>query len=77
MATPTTQEWTGTVEFLDLEGGVWVLTTPTGQRYQLFRAPRELLKEGLSVTITGQLRQDMLTTAQVGQVLEVSSFRTL
>jgi len=75
MSAPATQEWSGQVEFLDVEGGVWVLTTASGQHYQLFRAPRELLQEGLEVTITGQIRKDMLTAAQVGEVLEVRGFR--
>lgn len=74
--TPALQEWSGTIQFLDLEGGVWVLTTATGQRYQLFRAPRELLQEGLGVTVTGQIREDVMTVAQVGPVLEVTGFRT-
>lgn len=67
-------EYTGQIEFLDLEGGVWVLTTPTGEHYSLFRAPKELLREGLEVVITGQIKPDMMTAAQVGPVLEVSSF---
>jgi hypothetical protein len=74
--TPALQEWSGTIQFLDLEGGVWVLTTATGQHYQLFRAPRELLQEGLGVTVTGQIREDVVTVAQVGPVLEVTGFRT-
>lgn len=70
------QEYSGTIEFLDIEGGVWVLTLPSGQQYALFRVPKELLQEGLEVTIQGQLKEDMVTVAQVGPVLEVKSFRT-
>jgi len=69
------QEFRGTIEFLDIEGGVWVLTLPSGQHYALFRAPKELLQEGLQVTIQGQVREDWVTTAQVGPVLEVKSFQ--
>ncbi len=69
------QEYSGTIQFLDIEGGVWVLTLPSGQHYALFRAPKELLQEGLEVTIQGQLKEDMVTVAQVGPVLEVKSFR--
>jgi hypothetical protein len=42
------QEFRGTIEFLDIEGGVWVLTLPSGQHYALFRAPKELLQEGIA-----------------------------
>ena len=76
MSTSVTQAFTGTIEFLDLEGGVWVLTTASGQHYALFRAPQELLVEGLEVTIQGSLQSDMMTAAQVGEVLEVKSFIT-
>ncbi len=72
-----TQDFSGTIEFLDLEGGVWVLTTPAGQHYALFRAPQDLLAEGLEVTIQGSIQSDMVTAAQVGQVLEVKSFTPL
>lgn len=67
-------EYQGQIEFLDIEGGVWVLTTPAGEHYSLFRAPKELLQEGMEVVITGQIKPDMVTAAQVGEVLEVSSF---
>lgn len=67
-------EFPGTIEFLDLEGGVWVLTTAAGDHYQLFRAPGALLKEGQAVVIQGEIKTDMMTAAQVGPVLEVSGF---
>jgi hypothetical protein len=65
--------YTGRIQFLDLEGGVWVLVTPD-ETYALFRAPKELLKENLEVIISGRIQADIMTTAQVGPVLEVSSF---
>ncbi|MGF1574471.1 MAG: hypothetical protein ACFCU9_00790 [Cyanophyceae cyanobacterium] len=75
-STSVSQAFSGTIEFLDLEGGVWVLTTPAGDHYALFRAPQDLLAEGLEVTIQGSLKSDMMTAAQVGEVLEVKSFTT-
>ncbi len=68
-----TQTYTGTIEFLDLEGGVWVLKT-SNEQYSLFRAPKDLLQEGLQVEITGQINTDVMTAAQVGPVLEVSDY---
>ncbi|MDX2271483.1 MAG: hypothetical protein NW237_05970 [Cyanobacteriota bacterium] len=70
------EAYVGQIEFLDIEGGVWVLTVDSGRHYALFRAPKELLKEGLKVSIKGQVKPDMVTAAQVGPVLEVSSFTT-
>lgn len=69
------QEYQGKIEFLDIESGVWVLTVSSGTHYALFRAPKDLLQEGLEVTIQGQVKEDMLTVAQVGPVLEVKSFK--
>lgn len=68
------QTYTGTIEFLDLSGGVWVLTTAEGSHYALYRAPQELLHEGMAVTIEGSLNPDIMTAAQVGSVLEVKGF---
>ncbi len=67
------QTYTGTIEFLDLEGGVWVLSTEE-ERYALFRAPKQLLQDGLDVAVTGQVNPDIVTAAQVGPVLEVSEY---
>ncbi|MBF2077907.1 MAG: hypothetical protein IGR76_05155 [Synechococcales cyanobacterium T60_A2020_003] len=63
----------GTIERVNLGVGAWVLKTPS-QTYELYKAPPELLKAGLAVTVTGEIRADVMTTTMVGPVLEVKGF---
>lgn len=65
---------TGTVEYRDIELGVWVLATPSGETYELVDAPPQLLQNGLRVQIEGIVRNDMMTVSMVGPILEVRSF---
>ena len=58
---------------LEIEGGPWVLRVPGGPTYQLvgdLSPARPLL--GLTVSVTGRLAHEVMTTAQVGPVVEVS-----
>ncbi len=63
----------GTVEKVNLGAGAWVLKAQD-QTYELYKAPAELLKAGLSATVKGEIRTDVMTTAMVGPVLEVKDF---
>lgn len=66
----------GVVRWLDLEGGVWVLDprdgADSGGRLQLLGLV-EPGWAGREVVLTGVLRPDVMTTAQVGPVLEVAA----
>lgn len=62
---------TGRVEFLDIEGGCLVLRVD-GQAYQLVGVDRETARPGTTVTVRGRVRTDLLTTCQVGPVLQVA-----
>lgn len=64
---------TGTVKYQDLGVGTWSLVTPN-QTYELKDAPPPLRQEGLKVEIEGIIRDDMVTIAMIGPVLEVKSF---
>jgi hypothetical protein len=44
--------------------------------YELHNPPQDLQKSGLKVTITGQIREDIMTMAMIGPVLEIESFET-
>lgn len=68
------REFEGEIQFLDIEGGVWALVSDEGDRYPLFRAPAALLEEGLNVTISGRLNDEVANVAQIGPVLEVLTF---
>jgi hypothetical protein len=64
---------TGRVERVDLEGGCTVLRGDNGTTYQLMGGDPDVVKPGASVQIRGRVRDDIMTTCQMGPVLEVLS----
>ncbi|NEP06193.1 MULTISPECIES: hypothetical protein [Okeania] len=68
---------TGTVEKKGFGTGTWALVTENGETYELKDAPTELCKSDLKVSITGTIRDDVMTLAMIGPVLEVESFEVL
>ncbi len=67
----------GTVEFRDVEMGVWVLVGDDGTTYQISGGRSSLLKEGQRVEIDGTVDGAAMGTAMVGPVLRVSGYRVL
>ena len=67
----------GTVEFKDVEMGVWVLDGEDGRTYQLAGGRSALLKEGQRVEIDGDVDTGAMGVAMVGPVLRVRAFRAL
>lgn len=67
----------GTVERKGFGPGTWALVTPSGETYELHKAPNDLQKDGLKVKVRGQIRDDVMTFAMIGPVLEVQSFELL
>lgn len=61
----------GQVQYSPLGFGTWVLKTDSGETYQLYKPPASIQKEGLRVEVEGRLRDDIMTVAMVGRVLEV------
>jgi len=57
--------------------GVWALVTSEGKTYQLKDAPQILRQEIAQVTITGKIREDLMTSAMIGPVLEIKSFNII
>jgi hypothetical protein len=69
---------TGKIEHRDIGMGAWALITDDGTTYEILRgADKSLLKAGQKVEITGQVREDVMTTAMIGSVLEVKSFEVI
>ncbi|MFB2976761.1 hypothetical protein [Microseira sp. BLCC-F43] len=66
---------TGTVERKGFGKGTWALVAENGDQYEIHAgAPKELLQKGQKVTVKGEIRQDIMTIAMIGPVLEVQSF---
>lgn len=68
---------TGVIERKGLGPGTWALVADSGETYELKNAPAELKKSDLKVKVEGQVRDDVMTFAMIGPVLEVKSFEVL
>lgn len=64
----------GTIERKGFGTGTWALVSTSGDTYELHKAPKELQKAGLNVSVDGQIRKDVMTIAMIGPVLEVKHF---
>jgi hypothetical protein len=67
----------GKIEYKDLGMGTWVFISESAETYELYNPPSELCKPNLSVEITGKIRDDLMSMAMVGSILEVESFKLL
>ncbi len=66
---------TGTITWVEMGTGTWALSGDDGQTYELYGSKAEALDtEGQKVSITGTIREDVMTMAMIGPVLEVESF---
>ncbi|MDF5729164.1 MAG: hypothetical protein PUP92_14350 [Rhizonema sp. PD38] len=69
---------TGTIEHRNIGTGAWALVSDEGVTYEILRgADKNLLKSGQKVKVTGQVRDDVMTAAMIGSVLEVKSFEAI
>ncbi|MEM8720590.1 MAG: DUF5818 domain-containing protein [Cyanobacteria bacterium P01_G01_bin.39] len=68
---------TGTVSKKGFGFGTWALSTEDGTTYELKDPASELQQEGIKVEITGKIREDVMTMAMIGSVLEVESYKIL
>ncbi|MEL6441956.1 MAG: DUF5818 domain-containing protein [Cyanobacteria bacterium J06621_8] len=68
---------TGTVEKKGFGFGTWALVTSDGTTYELKDSASQLQQEGIKVEVTGKIREDIMTLAMIGAVLEVDSYQIL
>jgi hypothetical protein len=69
---------TGTIQRRELGTGTWALVADEGTTYEILRgANKELLKVGQRAKVIGQVREDIMTIAMIGPVLEVKSFELI
>jgi len=66
---------TGNISKKGFGFGVWALETEDGTVYELKDPTSELTKITKSVTIEGVIREDIMTIAAIGPVLEIKSFQ--
>jgi len=66
----------GTIEYIDIGTGTWALVTDTDEQYEIWQpAPQSILQEGLKVSVTAKIRDDVMSMAAIGDVIEVEDFQ--
>jgi len=64
-------EFPGTVVYVDLEGGFYGIAAEDGSQYDPINLPESFRKDGLEVTVTAKLREDMGGIHMYGSIIEV------
>ncbi|AFY56323.1 hypothetical protein Riv7116_3881 [Rivularia sp. PCC 7116] len=65
----------GTVERRDIGMGAWAFISEDGKTYEIMRgADKALLQAGQKAEVTGDVREDIMSAAMIGPMLEVKSF---
>jgi hypothetical protein len=67
----------GKIEKSDLEGGLWLLVTDSGDRYQLEGGDRELYIIGRRVSVTGREEDQMMGIGMTGPLFKVKKYEIL
>jgi heat shock protein HslJ len=67
----------GTIQYIDLEGGFYGISTVNGEKYLPMNLAPEFRVDGLPVAFTARERQDISTTAMWGIPVEITSIRMI
>lgn len=65
----------GTVEHLEVEGGVWVIRAEDGSTYNPMNLPPDFRVEGLAVEADAVVRDDLASFKMVGPIVELVRVR--
>jgi hypothetical protein len=69
---------TGTIERRNIGLGAWAFVTEDGVTYEIPKSSdKNLLKSGQKAKVTGKVREDLMTAAMIGSVLEVHGFEVI
>ncbi len=63
---------TGTVEFIELEGGFYGIVADDSQKYDPINLAKEFQTDGLRVRFEAKLRTDVATIRQWGKTIEIT-----
>ena len=73
VSTGNTVQGSGTVVYIDLEGGFFGIVADNGERYLPLNLPPELQKDDIRVVFDGVIREDMFTIRQWGIPLDITT----
>ncbi|MHC9540864.1 MAG: hypothetical protein AB9903_15275 [Vulcanimicrobiota bacterium] len=65
----------GKIEKSDVESGIWLLVTDSGERYQLQGGDRELYIKGRKVSVSGTVEEDMMGIGMMGPIFTVKKYQ--
>lgn len=68
---------TGTVKFIDLEGGFYGIIDDRGERYDPVNLDKEFQVDGLRVRFEAKVRGDMASTHMWGTLVEIMKIEKL
>jgi len=68
---------TGTVEFVELEGGFYGIVGDDGKRYDPINLDPAYQKDGLRVSFQAKIRQDMASIHMWGKIIELTKIEIL
>ena len=62
---------TGMVRFSDVEGGCWFIRAEDGQSFLPVNLTSEFRRDSLRVQATVEVRQDLVSICQIGQIVDI------
>lgn len=68
---------TGVIQRKGFGTGAWAIDADNGKSFELHNPPKELQEAGLKVKVEGEIRDDVMSFAMIGQILEVKQFEIL
>jgi inhibitor of cysteine peptidase len=68
---------TGTVKFVDLEGGFYGIVGDDGQKYDPMNLDQTYQEDGLRVRFQAKIRQDMVSIYMWGTIIELTKIEIL
>ncbi|MDR9405021.1 MAG: DUF5818 domain-containing protein [Halothece sp. Uz-M2-17] len=68
---------TGRIEKKEVGIGAWALVTDDGKTYELRNPPHDLRQPQQRAEVTGTIRNDVMSVAMIGEILDVDSFTLL
>jgi hypothetical protein len=72
-----TISFTGTVSYQTLEGGFFAIAADDGENYDPTNLPEALAVDGLRVTVTAQIRDDLTSFHMYGVIIDIVDISTL
>jgi hypothetical protein len=68
----------GTIEYINIGTGSWAIVTDTDEQYEIWQpAPESILQDGLKIQVNAKIRDDVMSMAAIGDVVEIKDFRIL